>query len=212
MRSAVAGLVLLAITGCAAQKQLTRDEYLQATQRTYQGKSAEDVYHAAEKLFRLADGDDFTFAYTDNSMTASRRWSIYLVLTAAFGTDTWLIQTKELPDGVKVSAQVSTMAGSVLPMATTGGDFTATGSPTLAGGVPGTAIYDVFWARMNYLLGLSQRWMTCEEAEARRKSGVVWGVNDALCNSFNMKDDVPEELAGTIQKQKPSGTSQNANY
>ncbi|WP_427183621.1 hypothetical protein ACL598_17530 [Bordetella bronchialis] len=205
-------MLLGALAGCATQKQLTREEYLQTTQRTFQGKSAEDVYHAAEKLFRLADGDDFTFAYTDTSMTASRRWSIYLVLTAAFGTDTWLIQTKDVPGGVKVSVQVSTVAGSVVPMGTTGGDFTATGTPSLTNLVPGTAIYDVFWARMDYLLGLSQRWMTCEEAEARRKSGVVWGVNDALCNSFNMKDDVPEELAGTIKKQKPSGTSQNANY
>ncbi|XUH15167.1 hypothetical protein FC419_18135 [Bordetella pertussis] len=180
------------LVGCAAkQPQLTRSEYLKVTQRTYEGKSAEEVLNAAEKLFRLADGDDFKFFHDDDSMSASRSWIVYVVLAAAMGTDTWTVRTKEIPGGVRVSAALNTSAGSVLPMPTTGGDMSAGTTPGMGGNVPGTAIYDVFWARMDYLLGLSDQWMTCEESNRRVSTGAVWGPNDALCNGFNVKDDLP---------------------
>ncbi|AEC22239.1 hypothetical protein PT7_P003 (plasmid) [Pusillimonas sp. T7-7] len=70
----------------------------------------------------------------------------------------------------------------------------------MAGNVPGTAIYDVFWARMDYLLGKNDKWMTCEEANSRVKAAITWGPNEALCNSFNMKDAAPDEMvAGTAK-------------
>ncbi|MFJ0446581.1 hypothetical protein WLU10_24370, partial [Bordetella bronchiseptica] len=76
--AALCATVLL--VGCAAkQPQLTRSEYLKVTQRTYEGKSAEEVLNAAEKLFRLADGDDFKFFHDDDSMSASRSWIVYVV-------------------------------------------------------------------------------------------------------------------------------------
>lgn len=183
------------LAGCAVkQPQMTRDEYLQTTQRTYDGKTPDDVFRAAETLFKLADGDDFTFHYTDDTLTASRPWTIYLVLAASMGSDTWVIRTKEENGATRVSALVSTTAGAVAPMATTGGDWTATGIPGGGNIVAGTAIYDVFWARMDYLLGLRDTWMTCEEADNRVRSGKTWGVNEALCNSFNMKDSPPESI------------------
>lgn len=186
--------LLLVLAGCATQRQMSRDEYLQTTQKEYQGKSSDDVLRAAERLFVLADGDDFTFHHTDESLSASRQWTVYLVLAASMGSDNWLIQTKNTQDGVKVSAKVATQAGAVAPMATTGGDWTATGLPGGGNIVQGTAIYDVFWARMDYLLGKSDKWMTCEVADSRVKAGITWGSNEALCNSFNMKDHQPDKL------------------
>lgn len=188
-------ILALFVSGCATQHAaMTRDEYLKTTQRTYQNIAPDEVFKAAEKLFVLADGDDFSFHYTDDSMSASRNWSVYLVLAAAMGTDTWLVKTQSIANATKVSAMVTTSSGSVAPMATTGGDWTATGLPGGGRIVPGTAIYDVFWARMDYLLGKSDRWMTCEESNARVAQNIVWGTNEALCNSFNVKDDVPQKL------------------
>ncbi|MGY6273487.1 hypothetical protein ACXIUT_27785 [Achromobacter denitrificans] len=195
------------LAGCATkQPQMSRDEYLKTTQRTYEGKSADDVLNAAEKLFRLADGDDFTFFHDDNSMGATRRWSVYLVLAATMGTDTWTVRVKDLPGAIRVSAALNTSAGSILPMPTTGGDMSAGTTPGMGGNVPGTAIYDVFWARMDYLLGKSDQWMTCEESNRRVSTGAVWGSNEALCNGFNVKDDLPSELVGRVEKPKPSST------
>lgn len=193
MRGLIIATILVVLAGCATKPQMTREEYLQTTQREYQGKTADDVLKAAEELFVLADGDDFTFHHADDSMSATRPWLVYLVLAASMGTDNWLVQTKEVPGGVKASAKVSTSMGSVAPMATTGGDWTATGMPGMGGNiVAGTAIYDVFWARMDYLLGRTDKWMTCAEADARVKAGTTWGQNEALCNGFNVKDAAPE--------------------
>ena len=186
--------LVVAVSGCATQKHLTRDEYLQTTQRTYANKTPDDILRAAEKLFFLADGDDFTFHHTDDALVASRKWTVYLVLAASMGTDTWVINTDEQGGATKVSAMVSTQGGAVTPMPTTGGDWTAGSMPAGAYITQGTAIYDVFWARMDYLLGETDKWMTCKEADLRVKEGVVWGSNEALCNSFNLKDSLPEEL------------------
>ena len=195
MRLGAIAVAAILLAGCAApQPHMTRAEYLQVTQRTYEGKTPDDVYLAAEKLFTMADGDDFKFFHTEEAMVATRPWLIYLVLAASSGVDTWTIRAREVDGATKVSAALNTSMSSIVPVPTTGGDMSAGTMPSMAGNVPGTAIYDVFWARMDYLLGKTDHWMTCKEADARVKSKVTWGSNEALCNSVNLKDELPEEL------------------
>jgi hypothetical protein len=56
---------------------------------------------------------------------------------------------------------------------------------------------------MDYLLGRRQFWMDCLEANERVGTRVVWGDNSALCNGFNIKDDVPEGgLSPDMEKKK----------
>jgi len=119
---------------------------------------------------------------------------VYLVLAATMGTDTWTIRAKPVDGGVLASAALNTSYGNILPMSTAGGDVSVATAPTMIGNVDGTAIYDVFWSRMDYLLGRSDHWMTCKEADERVEAKIIWGTNEALCNSFNMKDRLPEEL------------------
>ncbi|RXZ42712.1 hypothetical protein EBB06_12530 [Crenobacter cavernae] len=59
--------------------------------------------------------------------------------------------------------------------------------------VNGSAIYDVFWARMDWMLGRRGDWMDCKVADQRVKTGAAWGTNEALCNSFNITDKAPSE-------------------
>ena len=55
-----------------------------------------------------------------------------------------------------------------------GGDASAGPLPGIGGSaVDGTTIYEIFWARMTYLLGQRDTWMTCAESDARVKAGVV---------------------------------------
>lgn len=75
-------------------------------------------------------------------------------------------------------------------MATSNGDWAASTTPMAGTPVEGTAIYDVFWSRLDYLLGLRSDWMTCKMADEKVKEKIVWGANDAMCNSFNVKDNV----------------------
>lgn len=180
------------IAGCATQHPpMTREEWLNTTTRYYEGKTKDEVLNAAEKLFTLSDGDDYTFQHTDDALYASRQWTMYFVIGFAQGNDNWVVSAKETDKGVKATVRAAIQSSSVAPMATTGGDFSAATIPLSGTPVTGNSLYELFWARMDYLLGKRSDWMTCEEADARKKSGETWGWNDPLCNSINVKDQDP---------------------
>lgn len=190
---AIALPILLA--GCMAHyPQMTREEWKQTTTRQYDGVKHDDVFNAAEKLFRLADGDDFIVAHQENSMNASRPWTVYLVLAASFGVDSWNVEARSDGEKTLASVFVSQSNGAAMPMPTTQANTYSVGGGS-GMGIPirGTAIYDVFWARMDWLLGKRKDWMTCKEADERVKANIVWGENHALCNKFNIKDIAPTE-------------------
>lgn len=192
MRKYAVPVIAIFLVGCATpHPQLSREEWLSVTSRNYEGVTKEQVIGSAERLFRLADGDDFSIVHAEDGLYASRNWSAYVVIAAVTGTDYW--QIKVTPDGnrIKASVQVNTQSQEVVPMATTNGAWTATTMPMAGSPVMGTAIYDVFWARMDYLLGKRSDWMNCRVADERVKQKVTWGTNEALCNSFNIKDETP---------------------
>ena len=173
---------------------LTREEWLAVTSRTYENVTKDEALAATETLFDLADGDDFQISHAQDGLYASRNWVVYLIIGGATGTDYWKVDAIEVPDGVQVSVQVNTQTQAIVPMATTGGDWTATTTGLAGSPVNGTAIYDVFWGRMDYLLGRSDEWMDCETAKRRVQEGLTWGINDALCSPFSVKDNLPPEL------------------
>ncbi|WP_255631133.1 hypothetical protein [Caballeronia sp. dw_19] len=200
MKTKIISLVLAvaSISGCGvAHPPMSRDEFLSTTRRDYADISPDQVFSASEKLFRLADGNDFAISWTDDSVIANRSWSIYLVFAASFGTDYWIVKASPANGATRVQATVGSAASPVFGMPTGGGGASAT---TLPGGVmpiQGTAIYEVFFARLEYLLGKRSDWMSCQESNDRVKAGTVWGSNDALCNSFNMTDTDPTKPMAT---------------
>jgi hypothetical protein len=147
------GLVALFAMGCATTRpQLSREEWLAVTSRTYDGVTKEQVLEAAERLFRLADGDDFVISHTEEGLYATRNWLVYLILAGAMGTDYWQLKAVPTPTGVNVTVYATTQAGSVVPIAVTTGGWTATTTPMAGTPVIGTAIYDVFWSRMDWCI------------------------------------------------------------
>lgn len=186
-------LLFIMLAGCATTRpQLSREEWLAMSSRHYDGITKDQVICAAEKLFRLADGDDFSIVHTEDGIYAVRNWIVYLVFAAGMGTDYWQLKVTTTDNGAKATVQVNTQAQSITPMATTSGAWTATTMPMAGTPVGGTAIYDVFWSRMDYLLGKRPDWMNCQMADERVKQGIAWGTNVALCNSFNVKDETPQ--------------------
>jgi hypothetical protein len=106
------------------------------------------------------------------------------------GTDNWIFKAKPVEGGTDVTFSV----GSVVQPAAARQTPRRPGDPrprATGAMYEGTAIYDLFWARMAYLLGQRDMWMSCAESDARVKAGLVWGMNEALCNSFNVKDETP---------------------
>ena len=192
-------VVVLAVmlAGCATQHpELTRQEYLALVNRSYEGVGTEEVLAAAEKLFRLADPDDVKFQHFENGFRMYRRWMIYAVLAVSMGTDIWDVRVVPAERGVRMTVYLSGTGGAVTgaPVMTSGGGTSITALTTpAAGGVPvnSTAIYDLFWARLDYLLGRRDGWMTCQEASARVRTGITYGPMDALC-SVTTDDLTPE--------------------
>lgn len=184
--------LLAMIAGCATTRpQLSREEWLAVSSRNYEGVTKDQVISAAERLFRLADGDDFRIVHTEDGIYSTRNWLVYLVIAAATGIDYWQVKVTPAANSVKAVVQVNTQSQAIAPMATTSGAWTATTMPMAGTPVNGTAIYDVFWSRMDYLLGKRPDWLNCQLADKRVKQGIVWGTNEALCNSFNVKDETP---------------------
>lgn len=187
-------LILLTISfnACVNQKQLTREEWIKNTTRMYTNLDKETAINAAEKVLKLADGDDFVIMHDENGFYATRNWSAYLVIAAASGTDYWRFNTKEENGKLKLSIQINTQSQSMTPLATSSGNYSIFTTPMSGSPENGTSIYNLFWSRFDYIIGRNNHWMSCKESDKLNSENKTWGLNEALCNSFNIKNDVPE--------------------
>lgn len=186
-----AALSLSGLAGCATPPQPSRAEYLAQVSRTY-AQPKEKVLAAAEEVLRLADGNDFQIAHNSDGFTAQRNWLVYIVIGASAGVDYWVVKTTEKDGRTQVETQVGTSMSTIAPMATTTpGTYSATTLPAGALVVTGPALYEVFFARMDYMLGLRADWPTCKWSDDRVSSKATYGNNEALCNVFNMADKTP---------------------
>lgn len=182
----------LGVTGCATKRPaVSREESLAMSSRVFP-RSKEQTLEAAQKVLSLSDGDDYQFQHSAAGFSAQRQWSVYLVLAAVMGTDFWAVRTSGVVDETRVELEVGTSAQGLTPMATTSpGTYSVGTLPSNAALVQGPALYELFFARMEYLLGLRADWPSCDWSDGRVKIGAAWGSNEALCNSFNVKDKTP---------------------
>ena len=185
------GAVLLT-SGCATKHPpMTRAEYLAMTSRSYEGVTPAEVFAATEQLFLLADPDDVQFTHGPDEIRVTRPWTVYLVLSAARGTDYWRIQATAEGGTTTVFAAANQESNVIVAAPTAQGDVYAGTVPMGGAPIAGTAIYDVFWDRLDYLLGKRAAWTTCAESNRRQRAGEVWGDNSALCNGFNVANLLP---------------------
>lgn len=133
--------------GCAApQKYISRAEWLELTTREYKSVSPEQVFSAVEKLFRLADKRDTEFTYSPNTITALRFTAPFPVLIWYH----WSVSAVTTEVGTKVNISITT---------------SSEGFATLTRRKPYQSIdvIHLFYSRLDYLLGKSDKWVTCKE-------------------------------------------------
>lgn len=188
-------LIISLLASCASHRTLTREEWLQIGQRNYTGIEKEKIINAAEKLLKLADGNDFQFSYTPDGFVASRRWLLYMVIAATVGTDYWTFEVKEVDKKLIANVRASSVAGNVNGYPTGGGQVSTVTTPSIGVPLQGTAMYDMFWNRLDYLLGLRNTWMDCDQGLDKIKSGETWGHLERICDSVTLNDDYPENLS-----------------
>ncbi len=189
--TSAAALLALTLAGCAVQRPPMSAAEVESTRtRQYPGSSAQQVRDAATRLWRLSDGDKYLIQTESGGLVATRKWTSYSQMVAFAGTDTWRLEVTE-SDGV-ATARIALSTVKRMTSASLLGMTPATNTgPNVGGSVAGTAIYDIFWARMDYLLGTRTEWMTCTAADARVSAGITWGTNEALCSGFDVKDAAP---------------------
>lgn len=169
-------IILLALIGCAhSPPQMSRDEFLNMTTREYQNPK-EEIFASIQTLFVLSDGDDYSFSYEDNKIIASHEYEAYAILYYIHGYHIWTIDVQETGSGVIVKATVTDQGGGFI------------------GSIPYHTImfhgvYDLFFSRLDYLLGRSKEWLTCKEAKVRYNTNMYEHL-DAWC--FFTKDDTPK--------------------
>lgn len=175
------------LIGCAAPNPRLDDAaYKKLENREYTGVTKNQILDAMEELLRLADGDDFKIVRDDNMITAHRAWTEYYLLKMNNGVDSWQIKAIPIEGGFNANLLMIRTPGITYNM----GNI-ASYPKDYRVKMNSTALYDLFWARMDYLLGKRHDWMTCKMSDERVTNKIVWGSTDPLCNVVNIKDDKP---------------------
>lgn len=167
----------MSLCGCAREPKISdRQTAMVEASRTFSGETRERVIEAAEKVLRASDPDDFEFSERLNGFEGRRHWMIYLVLSSAVGIDKWDFQTEEIGHSLRASVSVSIQAqGS--------SRYSHLYVDVLDNKI---ALYRLFWARVDYVLGRSTHWPTCEEAwDEQDAKGFNRTAIDSLCGLTN---------------------------
>lgn len=173
--------------------------------RVYPDKTVQDVLWAADRVFRLAD-DNYVISPSPDGLRAERNWKKKEALltsdfsrATSFGSDTWMVTPKPLPQGgVKVTAmhsmQAAFVSGCLLLPYPNRSD--ATLCPEMPNLTTTSATYDLFFARLDYLLGKRKDWITCKKAQklfTNGESSLFYENLDPFCTDAN--DHTPDSLA-----------------
>lgn len=187
-------VLVLILAGCAAPRTMTRSEMLQTTARTYCGVDRETLFKAAEAVLRLNDPNDVKFAWPDErTMTAAHSWMVYMVFAFGAGQHGWTFTVDEDPERPEcyrarvlvAHGPASALSGTV--GVTSAGAYTAVVIPHQFPGnvISQPAVYELFWAQLDYLLGRRREWPTCGWIRKRIAAGETYGDIEPLCLFVN---------------------------
>ena len=191
--------VLLTQVACVTVPEYSRDEYLNLTTHEFPGKTAEEVIVAAEQVLRLADPKDVNFTYKpeDQGLIGYRSWFAYMVIAAAGGTYSFDLTTKDTESGAKAYLAISANSKSITPSGAVGLDggvglaADSSSTPTAPLNSFHMPTYQLFWSRMDYVLGLSPEWYTCD-----RFSSEVSKFTHSMCEMAS--DELPKFAKGSV--------------
>jgi hypothetical protein len=174
---------------------LTKDEYNPLSQKVYQGLTGAELLDSVEKIFLLADGDSFKIekkpvlpGTLSSSLLANRQRSGLESLFLTIQMDYWRIIAIEGVGLTRIKVQLATESN----ITTDPHGFFSS-----ANLVTSPALYDIFWARLDYFSDRRNDWMDCESMEIKIKQGVTFGPIDSLCGP-GMSNDTPDRISGSL--------------
>lgn len=165
------------LSGCGAKRltpeeaEAERERQISMVTRYYEGKTPKEILLAADRIFRL-DDSDYVISHAETSLIAKRNWMLYLIISAAFGTDTWSIETFQEGNATKVITRHSGQAQGMTPTPTMGFNgqmgMTATTGPSMQGMSLAPGLYKLFYDRMDYFLGKRTDWVRCRATQRQQ--------------------------------------------
>jgi len=164
-------IMVIGLGGCATKPKMSEEEMKAATTRTYEGVSSEQVMQASEKLLKLVDESRFKFNRDDKQLTATRSGQVFTNIGKADVTAVWLVKTQEKDKSTVVTLE----AGWKRQSLSTGVTSRNVKKPE------GTAVYSLFFNRLDNLLGQSNEWITCEGMKKAIQQGEASGDIRMLC-------------------------------
>ncbi|WP_447971285.1 hypothetical protein [Nitrospira sp. M1] len=187
---------LLVFSGCATPT-LTPEETKQLKTKTYSALSPETILPAVSDLFFLVDDQAYQRTVHDNRLTATRTHSLDIGMTFVKAKDTWIVDMEKTPKGTTVTLDVKS-------------EETWMTGTTEVDMPDGPAVYTQFWTRLDFLLGQSTAWMTCDDLTNEYLEDRTWGDTWWLCSE--VKDRTPPELLeGTWQTREGFSLSSEDN-
>ena len=197
-------LFAFGISGCA-QKRLSREEQLAIQERNsaaavqvYEGYTVDELAKAAEKVLYLIDPSDMQITHQKTRIVACRYYTMFLVFNAVHGYDTWVVYFDENESKVKVTLMAHTAQNM--------GMFATLPTPrlpdeiTLETSVLSEAECRLFFERLDYFLGKTPNWHSCEKTKEWAKEQNLQIVEGCglpfVCghNWFGVEDKTPDYL------------------
>ncbi|KAA2241212.1 hypothetical protein [Salinarimonas soli] len=184
--------MVVALGGCVgAPKVESHGQWLAEATRTYAGETAPRVIAAAEAVLRHADPGDVTFDYRLGGFRAERKFLVYAVLAAAEGEDRWTFNASQSGRAVRASVFLTERAR----VHGTGGARQVNANRQQVG------TFRLFYARIDYLLGLRPDWVTCREAPGKLGLPPDAAGTQGLCGlTLQGRDAPPPSLIPKMPK------------
>lgn len=179
VKNVLISVCCITLVGCATPRPYTIGQWRDAQDRTYNKITKAKFERAVEAVFEASRPGRYQARPDRNGVRFSRSWNHYFVLTTANGSEEWSIYENVVGDGVEVEVNFSGLAGGFL-------------SPTVQIQVPKPEFYDLLWDRVDYVLGLRDYWVTCDEYE--KKIGYSSGdVFYGFCG-FGADENIPDKV------------------
>lgn len=156
--------IFIFLTGCTMPKpDMSLEEFEAASTRNYTGVTKKQIISAIEKIFNLADYKDFQISYTTNGIKGIR-WETLFPNNYYYH---WDVSCNETENGILVSTDINTEIYPYTPRPSATRD-----------------VLNLFYSRLDFLLGKTNHWPSCSEYLSREQKKQV----EALCSNADDKN------------------------
>lgn len=161
----------------------------------YSGKSKQEIIQAAKEAIRLIDPKKVKITDTPDGFNAEREKISYYVIETGHDLFKFKFIAKESNNTIQTQLDIEETIFRA-SLKTLGVPVTSTGSPA------NRYVYDLFYSRVDYLLGKNEKWFSCKDTINRLPAGLMEVESleniglSSFCGRF-VEDVAPSSILAT---------------